>query len=385
MNDPLFDGIISLKLEFQELKSHIEVLTLRYGRSILTDAITSKIDNIIKDVDNLIDSYQNIMQVTCDQNQYKIFEDRLMLLKGQRDILTVFFEALNQHLNIINQINNKEILKCIENFKKDMITLANSHISLTNQEVCLLYSSTYKMTPLLADKGVFIVAMPIYDLRAPWYWTLISHEIGHIFHFQKSREVDGKLLPILARYLIEKAPEHVKRSGYVNDFIQMWRYHWLSELISDLFGCALFGASFTTSFISWLQKVNILEIENTHPPIEARVFVQLKYINEICPKDMVKLCEQYWNTLCRSVKDPRSQLGYPFDYEILEYIVNVFKELIPDPPIAKISDKILKIKKALDAERIEREEPLVMICGLAISEKKLELREDVLKAITEDL
>jgi len=383
MNDPLLDGILSLKFEVLELRSHVNKMESLYGKSTLTEVFTSKINDTLEDIEYLERVYQVTTRSSIStQSQYKTLEETLTIIKYRRHILAIFLEALNQHLTVVNQVGEKETIKIIDNIVNELTSLVSSHLS-NQYKVRLLYSSEYKMTYLLADKGIFLVAMPIYDFKLPWYWTLITHEMGHAFYFLKGKEIAKRIRPFLVKYLAEKAPESVKRQGIVSYYIEAWMDSWLSEFISDLFGCSLMGASFTVPFISYLQRSNVLSVEDTHPPLEARVVVQLRYMEEVS-RDMYDICKEYWDALS-NVKESGGELRYPFDYEILECVVKVFRELIPHPPIAKISDKILEVKNVLDSGIVKCNDPLVTICGLAISERKLELKDEVLKAIVEAL
>ena len=100
---------------------------------------------------------------------------------------------------------------------------------------------------------------------------------------------------------------------------------------------------------------------------------------------MKNICYEYWRNFNQSVGDIQSGPSYPFDLEILQQVREVFCSLTDNPVVENISSKILSYKRELDAGVVKPSNPLIMICGLALSKRKFDLCDTVLNTIVEDL
>ncbi len=370
MGDLIFlNGVLTLIDELKVLKNYLEGLhfTPRSSESILVDALKLKIDDLLKDADDLLNRPRGS---EADQHKLKI-------LKRQRDMLAHIYESVNHHLKLLEASS----LEYIFRFKSALFDHAAGLVH-PYTKVVLLLSSQYKMTDILADKSVYVVAMPIYDIVIPWYWILLSHELGHVFYAQNRTEIEGANIRNIVKYLAERAPTTTRTRDDFRSYIRLWREHWLQELISDLFACALLGTSYTIALIDSLQDPEAGAFSKTHPPLSARIHIQLYYLNAIVP-ELARECERYWKSFEEHFCS--KSFNYPFGGEILENIVQSFKDILPNPPVFNILNKVKEFRKELESNNVpETGDVLSMICALALSNNKLKIREQFMKTITED-
>jgi len=232
----------------------------------------------------------------------------------------------------------------------------------------------------MSGYGVYVVCAPSYDLFKPWKWVLLLHELGHaVFELRRSEYIKlfrSRISPLLR----ELAPRGI---GAERGYEKLFEENWLKEFVADLYGVYVGGPAFTSAFMVEVFYGDPSVYRETHPPLDSRISVQLKYLKEVLKEDIrTGSVEEKWFRHRRSmdVEEP----GYQFSKEVLGEVVEVFREAAGPPPFLSYADEVLSAVEALNSGRIPEGRPLVLVIASALSDKGREeaLQRSIIEALS---
>lgn len=220
------------------------------------------------------------------------------------------------------------------------------------------------LSALMSEYGVYVIYIPSYDLFKPWKWILLLHELGHAaFELRRNEYIKlfrSRVLPLLR----DLVPEGVEvRYNYEKRFEESW----LKEFVADLYGVSIGGPAFTSAFMVEVFHGDPSMYKETHPPLDSRMSVQLKYLKDALKANIyMRIVEEKWIHHRRSID--AEEPGYPFSKEILEGVIKIFKEVTGSPPFLNYANEASRTIEMLSSGRIPEGRPLALLTALALSD-----------------
>jgi len=282
---------------------------------------------------------------------------RAVVLNRLADSMTLSASLASQNSAIATA------LRALRAFVDDVASVLKD---LSGISVHVLVEYAYiSLSILMSGYGAYVVCAPSYDLFKPWKWVLLLHELGHaVFELRRGEYIKlfrSRISPLLR----ELAPRGIEAE---HGYEKLFEENWLKEFVADLYGVHVGGSSFTSAFMVEVFYGDPSMYRETHPSLDSRMNVQLKYLKEILKTDThTGSIEEKWLRHRRSIdiEEPR----YPFSKEILGEVVEVFREVAGPPPFLNYADEMLRAVEALNSGRIPEGRPLVLVIASALSDK----------------
>ena len=400
-SDPLYEAITTLKTELMSLQQNVQSLTSTDAQiALLKRAFLTKIQQQLDDLDYLKEVYETrLAQLreaienrpylrTDYQALYNYIRRGVMNIRyALESVLTHIYGDVCAHLITMQQGDEqtRKFKLFLDRYLGELIIECWSLSRLSDRQIICLLGKEYASTGIFINESVFLISIPVYDLIQPWYWPILSHEIGHmIFYEIRDRFNYTRLLRRIANMLRRSAPERY-RGDVINEYIAYWNRYWLREFCTDLIGLSLVGPSFSVALINNLSsypgefRANVL---STHPTLEARIAAQIMLLSianfpENLKHEVRSRCEALSVGLGRRIGE---EAEYPFTTDVLEMVVNaVYRGLNEHPPVIDKIDEIYDCCCALTEGKINTEDPFILVNSLIFSPQ----REDLLPRILE--
>jgi len=233
-SDPLYEAIITLKMELMELQQHVQLFTPIDAQIIpLREAFSMKVQQLLDRLDYLKHTYETrLMQLreimenrphlrTDYQDLYSFIRRGIMNIRYALEVLTRIYSDVCAHLITIQQrdeqTHNFKLL--LDKYLQELTMECRDLSRLTDRQIICLLAREYAFTGMFADEEVFLVSIPVYDLAQPWYWPILSHEIGHMIFYEIRGHFNyARLLRRIANILRRSAVER-DRGDRVNVYI----------------------------------------------------------------------------------------------------------------------------------------------------------------------
>jgi len=366
LHDLLLDEIADIRGILRRVAIGVSHVGLFFGG--LAEAVRRAAEDNLKELEDIEQHEVAALKSTSREDPlyrklYTQTAQRIHLVRSRAVMLNELTELMFLSASRASQDSSvATALRALKTFIDDAVDVLKD---LSGVYVHVLMEYAYTSLDILMDGyGVYVVNIPSYDLFNPWKWILLLHELGHAaFEARKdeyTRMFRSHILPLLRSL----APR-----GVEGRYDVLFEKYWLEELVADLYGVSIGGPAFTSAFIveafGWNPSVY-----TTHPPLDSRMGVQLRYLKEASEHSIgehVRILERKWFQHRRSldVEEP----GYPFSKEVLGEVVKIFREVTGPPPFLSYADEVLSAVEALNSGRTPEGRPLALVAALALSDR----------------
>ena len=321
--------------------------------AILKEVISKEIDSEVlrlHDIQKVLDLLKQIS--TCFKSRkitglLSMVAKHIYVSKLRTQIINSIIHLIHAHVSICSTKTYKNAIIALQYFISCLKEIVDGFLERSVNIVCLA-SNDYFYSPVLKKRNNIILSIPARDLLKLWKWVLMFHELGHYFFELKKDEFLSRFRESVSPIISDSAP-----TGYasISGLQKIWEEHWLCELISDLFGTYLGGVSFTNAFVVEVFQDNPARY-TTHPPLDARMYSQLKYLGSVCNKVFAKdlnIIRSSWYEFRK--KFPSTYLAYPFTSRILDEIIKIFNEVVGNPPFLNFAHDILRLREIINENK----------------------------------
>ena len=353
----------------------------------LVDAIEAKVNADINELEwfkrDVVKGLEIVSQK--DKKLYKIFYTQalhtLYMAKNRAMLLSRLASIANLYVYLTS---NDECRVSLVALKKVVDSSKKCLEDTSGLSLYVLVEYGYSMINILREFNIIVLCIPSYDLFKPWKWTLLFHELGHVlFDIKRDifiREFRKRIMPLLKQL----APTGV-REEHVNAILSAWERYWLKEFVADLYGVAIGGPAYTYAFMIEAFNSNPSEYIGTHPSLDSRMYLQLKYLENVAgTKKLVNDVRELWFSHRENVV--AEGLGYPFTNSVLNELNRIFIDVTKKPIFLDYIDEVIKLQERIDKGDVVAAAPLYLILALTLSKrgKEDEVQRKVIETIVED-
>jgi hypothetical protein len=208
----------------------------------------------------------------------------------------------------------------------------DKHINIKPLTVYSVGSWEYMVSPILNNYAIF--ALPLVDYDLNWRWPLLFHEVGHVvWSLGLKNEIlnkfEAEIRQKLASCLVGSREE-------ISKYHFWWSQHWLKELFADIVGISLGSYAYTKLLVHTILSAQAM-LPGTHPPIVARVYVQLRSLEKMGLDGEVKIFQDQWGEIVQRVGS--NMLVGPFDPVILDFVTEICLDKCEKFPVKEIKNK----------------------------------------------
>ena len=355
----------------------------------LIEAIRAKVTESIKALEWIKQVAIKALEIFLQQKNKKVYKN--LYTQIIRNLHTVKYRAMVLS-SLTNTIDLYAYLTHNDEYKAPLIALRKTINSAKERlkssslgfNLYVLVEYAYSVVDILKEYNIMVLYIPSYDLFKPWKWVLLLHELGHILFDAKRdvfvREFREKIVPLLKQL----TPTSISKEQS-DAILSLWERYWLEEFMSDLYGIALGSLAYTYAFMIEVFVGNPSEHGGTHPSLDSRIYLQLKYLENIKEvKELTDNVRKSWFSHRENID--ATELGYPFPSKALDKLSEVFTDIIKKPAFLNYIDSVIELRERIDKGEYVKADPLCLVLALALSKrgKTEEVQRKVVNAIAGD-
>ena len=381
--------------EVQEVKSIYHAINKQllhlYGNPYLRgliEAIKAEVRESLNELEWIKHDVVRILQIALQRDR-KIFKklytstvQNLYAIKSKAIVLSQLTDIAILYDCLIRNESYRTPLTALEKFIDNIKSHLKEDYSIGELSLYVLAEYSYSAINILRNRNTIVFCVPVYDLFKPWKWVLLLHEIGHILFDIKSEifvnEFRKRILPLLKQL----APTGYRHLVQV---LRLWEQKWLKELIADLYGVALGGPSYTYAFLIEVFSSNPASPAVTHPSLDSRIHIQLKYLENIVEvREWLKRIEELWLSYRENILVEK--LSYPFTADVLDELNTIFTGITKNPLFLPYISKVLEIQEKISKGYNVVADPLYLILALTLSDRRADTttQKRIIRAIAGD-
>ncbi len=380
--------------ELSEVKSIYRAINERLSKANKVMELREIVNAIKTEIAKCIDLLEDI-----ERNIVKALEVFSRIDKGRFNVLYVQISrivdrmrhralVLNRLVNIINLCIH---LWCNDDYRNSLMMLQQiiSNVkkllgSTLGINMYILVEHHYLMLNILKKYNVVVLCIPSYDLLKPWKWVLLFHELGHLlFDINREmfvREFRHRIMPLLKQSALTNVGEHT------NVILRTWEQYWLEEFVSDLYGVALGGPAYTYAFVIEAFSSDIFACTETHPSLDLRMHLQLKYLDRIEEvKELASNVRRLWYLHRQSIAAAKD-LYYPFTSRVFDELIEIFMSVVKRPSFLSFLHEVVTLRERIDRGEVVKANPLYLILALVLSSRRRdeEIQKRIIKTLSGD-
>lgn len=213
--------------------------------------------------------------------------------------------------------------------------------------------------------------------------VLLGHEIGHVYYFQNSYQINSQVSPQVLKKLSEVRPSTLDQY-YFEQALYIWTNHWIPEYVSDCFAVKTLGPAFVQQFMLAALNGQPDRIESAHPPTNTRVNFMLNILENLELSDVnVDDYRKSWQSYAHTVSTQTS--SFIANDEVITAALNAIGSVLTPTPIINKWPDITDARRALSEGKVPDKDSISIISALAIEESKidpLQVSNELLKRYT---
>jgi len=350
----------------------------------LINAIRAKVDADINELEWIKQYVTEGLRILLQKNK-KAYKDlytqtlhSLHAIKYRAIVLSRLTDIISLYSHLTYDDEYKVYLITL----KELINNIEEHLRSTpGPSLYVLVEYGYSAINILKERNVIVLCIPSYDLFKPWKWVLLFHELGHVlFDIEREafiKEFRRRIMPLLKQL----APTSFNREHAV---LRIWEQYWLGEFVSDLYGVSLGGPAYTYAFMIEVFDSNPSGYRETHPSLDSRVYLQLRYLENIKEaEELTNNVRELWLSHRESIV--AEGLEYPFTSNVLDELNRIFIDITKRPVFLDYISKVIELRDRINRGEFVKADSLSLILALALSSrgKDEEAQRKAIKTIVE--
>jgi hypothetical protein len=239
------------------------------------------------------------------------------------------------------------------------------------EPVMTIIGESYACLPIeWANKRKHIIFGTFSEAHNLRKFVLLAHEIGHVYYYQNSFEINSNVSPQVVKKLSEVRPPNLDQSDF-EGAVYIWTNYWIPEFVSDCFAVKTLGPAFVLQFMLTALNGQPDRVKSTHPPTSIRVNFMLDILEALDLSNVnIDDYRSSWQSYTHTVSTPTS-LFIANDDVVNTALNSIRSVLTPTPIIDKWTD-ITDARHALSSGMIPDQDLISTITALAIEESKID-------------
>ena len=295
--------------------------------SRLVDRFEYKLRGIELDLEMQVRLCKYLPVIKVRRSAYRELYTRILFkLQQHRQsayLLHMVYELLSLREKARKHEDSRKSLSLVDEY---IDSLAEELNLPTNLLLVVAPQSEYASLPILSERA-FIMMLPLTNLTKPWKWVLLSHELGHLYFQYHKESILVAILPVIE----EELKETIRKEEQVEEYVHLWGEYWLQEIISDIVATALCGPAYLKILITEATEPKPTQLYGTHPPLDARAFAQITYVELVgADSELTLTMKRVWEEFRNGVRETASLPDY-LSEEIVEHISRLMVNIIRRP------------------------------------------------------